>query len=68
MNNAKIVQSDNFGMSGEMPGRDEKFLLWAMPFEDAMAICKILNSRVDNYGGVYFRVAPKDYKLKVFEP
>lgn len=66
MVDARIIRTDNFGMSGETPSRDEEFLLWPMPTEDCEAIAEILNSRVGDFDPWYYQVVPEDYQLQVF--
>ena len=55
----RIVDTDNFG--GDYP--DERFLLWEMPKEDAEAICKILNRRMDVNAPRFYKVVENDYVL-----
>lgn len=63
-----IVQTDNFAMAGEMPGRDEKFLLWRMSFDSCSRIVGILNGDTRSDSPHYYKVVPEGYKLMVFEP
>lgn len=65
---ARIVQGDNFGMSGEMPGRDEKFVLWPLPTEIATKIAALLNNASPEDGPYFYRTVETDYKLSTFEP
>ena len=64
----RIVQSDNFGMSGEQPGKDEVFILWEMPIEDCAKIVEVLNNHGDSMSPYFYRVVQRDYKLMRFEP
>lgn len=63
-----VLMTDNFGMAGESPGRDEKFLLWPMPKHIAVKIATALNEDVGEMGSHYFVVVRAEYKPKVFEP
>jgi hypothetical protein len=62
-----IVLTDNFGMSGEVLGKDEKFLLWPMSHDSALQIVRILNDDCAPFGPDFLKVVDLDYKLKVFE-
>lgn len=64
----RIVQSDNFGMGGEMPGRDDRFLLWELKQKTAEIIAKALNDEIDDTSPFYYKIVPDDYKLQIFEP
>lgn len=65
-----IVRTDNFGQSGEVPGRDEKIVATGFLTKEAAILeASKLN---DKFGGEdsydYFMVVDGGYKPAVFEP
>lgn len=64
----RVVLTDNFGMSGESPGRDERFFFGAMPWQDAVKIVDILNGQQDAHSPYFYKVEPIGYQLLRFEP
>jgi len=65
----KVVCTDNFGMSGENPGRDEWFVLtYGVRKELAESIANLLNGEEDKFGFNYFKPVSGEYKLAVFVP
>ena len=64
----RIVRSDNFGMSGESPGKDEAFILWPLSDEIAEQIAGLLVDDGGEMGDFFYRAEPEDYELLIFEP
>lgn len=65
---ARILQTDNYGMAGESPGRNESFLLWSMNIKIAQMIADALNIDSEEDGPIYYKVVDDDYEPLVFKP
>ena len=64
----RIVWTDNYGRSGESPGKDEKFVAKELTDFYARRIVKLLNDSCSESGSDYFKVVEDDYQLLIFEP
>jgi hypothetical protein len=63
-----IVRTDNYGRSGEVPGQDERRVLFLQDPIIAKKVVELLNIDGPTGGPDYYRVVPDNYKLRVFEP
>lgn len=66
----RVIKRDNFGMSGEAPGKDEEFITANLPQWLAEQLARDLNGKES--GGDHalwiYVVVPEDYKLQEFQP
>lgn len=65
----RIVVADNFGMSGETPGKDERFVGESWKRETCEILVSVLNNLESGRDHPdYYKAVSDDYRLRTFEP